>query len=88
MKRIFALLTILTLTLCLTATAFASNGTRVGEVVGGGSAETGVSEDASRHHSSGTGSGGTGSAAAGNTAAGGTATATAGGVLRRVRHTA
>ena len=58
MKRIFALLTILTLTLCLTATAFASNGTRVGEVVGGGSAETGVSEDASRHHSSGTGSGG------------------------------
>lgn len=58
MKRIFALLTILTLTLCLTATAFASNGTRVGEVVGGGSAETGVSEDASRHHGSGTGSGG------------------------------
>lgn len=40
MKRIFALLSILILSLCLTATAFASNGTRTGEVVGGGSSGT------------------------------------------------
>ena len=58
MKRIFALLTILMLTLCLTTSAFASNGTRTGEVVGGGSVDTEVGTDASRHHGSGTSSGG------------------------------
>lgn len=44
MKRIFALLSILILSLCLTATAFASNGTRTGEVVGGGSSGSSGSE--------------------------------------------
>ena len=58
MKRIFALLTILMLTLCLTTTAFASNGTRTGEVIGGGSVDTEIGADASRRHGSGTGSGG------------------------------
>ena len=62
MKRIFVLLSVLMLTLCLTATAFASNGTRTGEVIGGGAAGT---EAAQWHHGgeypgsgTGTGSGG------------------------------
>lgn len=40
MKRFFAWLCVLILSLCLTATAFASNGTRTGEVIGGGSSGT------------------------------------------------
>jgi len=40
MKRIFALLSVLLLSLCLTVSAFATSDTRVGNVVGGGTADT------------------------------------------------